>query len=352
MTLSGRNLGLPSRFFLAPINTGFCLDGVPTVKLVRFHAKRAGNCIGVAYVGNVAVAAECRSNPGTPVLMRSGDGRLMWERLAATILENGSIPAIQLACCAGASPSPKVWVCANLEGFVNASRAFVSGLSVSDIHCVCRSFIDGAAIASAAGFRVVQIHAAHGYLLSLFLNRMVNLRRDSYGVEHCGIVREIADGIASAVPNLVLDVRVSLFDGLEERGAELAYRRAQIVRISKMGFDIISLSAGMYGVDKRMIYPGLREGEDVYLPLAREFASEISGTTWNVAGNLRSPAALLSEMENLTFSIGRPLIADPYYVVKALSGRDEEIIRCRRTGRCHYYSRGTSCIECGVNADL
>jgi len=100
---------LPSRFFLAPINTGYSDNGVPTSQMLAFHKRRTGHKIGVAYVGNVAIASDYKTNDGTAVITK--EHLRVWHDLARCIREGGSIPAIQLACRLAPRRSSQKWVC-------------------------------------------------------------------------------------------------------------------------------------------------------------------------------------------------------------------------------------------------
>ena len=346
MSLS-RDLGIASRFFLAPINTGLAYLGTPTDHFVRFHKERSGHKIGVAYIGNVAVAEQYRTNDGTAVLRR--DNLDVWSGLARIISNQGSVPGIQLACKVAPAESQRSWKCLDRQEFIRRTSLFLSEISRERILQTCEQFVVAAALASEAGFRVAQIHAAHGYLLALLLNRVINKRSDEFGDGLHALAR-ISNGIASKASGLTLDVRISILDGLEEADEERRYRAGQMRRLADIGYRIISLSAGMYDVDRRMIYPGRAQGQRVYVPDALAMAVSCPATLWNVAGNLGPIADLeTQEPNNLTFAIGRPLIADPEFVEKSLSHRHEEIVRCVFSGHCHYFSRGRTQIECGVN---
>ncbi len=89
-------LVIPSRFFLAPINTGFAQNGYPTKSFVEFYKKRSGHKIGITYIGNVSIGEEWISNPNTPYL--AAETQDVWKELSNCIKCNGSIPGIQLAC--------------------------------------------------------------------------------------------------------------------------------------------------------------------------------------------------------------------------------------------------------------
>lgn len=341
---------LSSRFFLAPLNTGYANDGAPTDRLFQFHQTRAGHKIGVAYVGNVAVDKSFQTNDGTAVIC--GEQLDLWRRLAQTIDERGSIPAIQLACRYSPEKSKKGWVCSERGQFIERMSKFVSELPALQIIQICQEFVAAAEIANEAGFRVIQIHAAHGYLLSLLLNRILNKRIDAFG-DGCYALKLIADGINERRLNCTLDVRISIVDGLEDRASEIQYRSKQIAELEGIGFNMVSLSAGMYDVDRRMIYPGISEGASPLLDVARDLAIEYSDILWNVSGRLGAILGLADiEPPNLTFSLGRPLIADPLFIEKSLTNRENEIVQCSLSGKCHYFSRGKLHIECGENESV
>lgn len=342
-----KSSGIASRFFLAPINTGYAQNGIPTSHLIDFHRERAGIDIGVAYVGNVAVDKSFQTNKGTAVM--SDDYADVWQNLAKTIEHQGSVPAIQLACRYSPVQSSPSWVCKDSNQLIESTANFIKELPSADIMEVCEQFIRAAEHAANAGFKIIQVHAAHGYLLALLLNRLLNKRDDDFS-DGCFALRLIADGIIHRVSDCILDVRVSIFDGLEDRAAEINYRSSQIAQLTSTGYRIVSLSAGMYDVDRRLIYPGEAEGIRPYLMAAIKFANDYPETIWNVAGRLGSLRDLVQkDPQNLTFSVGRPLIADPKFVEKSLSERENEITHCALTGKCHYFSRGKPHIECGVN---
>lgn len=337
----------PTRFFLAPINTGYAANGVPTSKLLDFHRKRSGMQIGVAYVGNVAIADDSKSNDNTAV-MRLADQEI-WRKLAQLIYSAGTVPALQLACKVGPNKSARSWKCRDKSEYVERMAAFISDMEREQIQKTVQQFIDGAILAAKCDFQIVQIHAAHGYLLALLLNRTINRRNDEYA-DGTLALQHILEGVKQNAPGLKLDVRVSLFDGIEAKSEELAYRTNNIARLTELGYDIISLSAGMYDIDRSMIYP---TGRQPYLEYGVELSEKHPHILWNVAGRL-GPLSGLGNVgtSNLTFGIGRPLIADPGFVEKSLSSNEAQILECKLTNKCHYFSRGKPHIECGVNKDV
>ncbi len=340
---------IPTPYFFAPINTGFSVDGEPDARLIRFHGERSGRGIGVAYVGNVAIKEEFRTNLGTLFIGKSLE---KWKYLTKTILANGSIPAVQLACRLPGPPSSRKWRTNFQDKFIARTQRTILDLDPKIITKIKENFIQSAIRSAEAGFQIIQIHAAHGYFFSQMMNRKLNLRKDAYRFSSLQPLEQIIRKIRYELPNILIDIRVSMFDGLEN-SAEENYRVEQIEYISRMDVDCISLSAGLYDVDRAMIYPEAEKGHAVYLKAGYSFSEKYPACLWNIAGNIWDLEVLKeNHKSNLTYSIGRSLIADPAFVEKYLNGRVDEVHKCVRAGYCHYYSRGRSHIKCKINPNI
>ena len=84
------------------------------------------------------------------------------------------------------------------------------------------------------GFKVIQIHAAHGYLISLLLSKSFNYRSDKYG-EYTYVLRRIIEGIRKREPELIVDVRISLIEGIAEYSEEIIYKK-EIIKLKVSQF--------------------------------------------------------------------------------------------------------------------
>jgi 2,4-dienoyl-CoA reductase-like NADH-dependent reductase (Old Yellow Enzyme family) len=343
------SINIPSRYFLAPINTGFAVKGNPAAELVKFHEKRSGKGIGISYVGNVATEPKYTTNINTPWFT---DDISSWLELSTIIRNNGSVPGIQIGCRASRLTPPKKWINRDLESVVNNIRRELDEFTEDDLAAIIASFISSAEQSIKAGFPVIQIHAAHGYLLAQFLNPILNRRQDNFGSDPALLLSLIISLVREKIPDIVLDVRLSLFDGIEPREYELQHKRILIEKLVSLGVDIISISAGTYDINKQLIYPLKQWGHGVYIADVIPFAKQYPHILWNVAGNIWDLRMLKDLPLNLTLSIGRSLIADPHFVEKSLAGNYESIFPCARNGHCHYYSRGTEHISCPVSLDI
>lgn len=125
-------IATPSKFFLAPINTGLAPNGKPNKKFFEFYRKRSGNDIGITYIGNVAVGEEWRTNLNTPLL--SNESKKIWEDLATIIEKNGSLPGIQIACRKSIQAPSKLWNRVDAKGFIDDAKEYFSNISSDVIH--------------------------------------------------------------------------------------------------------------------------------------------------------------------------------------------------------------------------
>jgi 2,4-dienoyl-CoA reductase-like NADH-dependent reductase (Old Yellow Enzyme family) len=345
-----RDINVPSRFFLAPINTGFARNGEPTPDLIRFHSARSGRGIGISYVGNVAIDSESVTNSNTLFFGKNVD---TWVRLVEAINSNGSLPGIQIACRRSMLQPPRRWEAQDPDAYISRMRDEISSHPETLLLEVVSKFVLAAETAYKVGFTVIQIHAGHGYFLSSLLNPVLNNRIDLYGLDKAWILKSIVYGIRSALPNVILDVRFSLLDGLDSKESEIAQKQPIIGSIASLDIDILSISNGIYDINKNLIYPPAEWGHGTYIDLALQFAVQHPDKIWNTAGNIWDLRLLPANLpKNLTFSIGRSLIADPEFVVKSIEGRQEGIQVCTRTNRCHYYSRGMQNIACPFDSHL
>lgn len=339
---------IPSRFFFAPINTGLSNNGTPTQELIKFHRERSGKEIGISYVGNVSIEADYTTNKNTSYF---NDDLTIWKELTNSILQSGSIPGVQIACRSSSIKPNRKMINNNHDEYIRIVQEEILSLTVEQIKKIIELFVDNAIIANSVGFKVIQIHAAHGYFLSQMLNPLLNVRRDEFGFNRTTIIKEIVQGIREKLnDNVIIDIRISLIDGIKTQEEEISYKEFLIKQLTDLDIDMISFSNGIYDINKHLIYPLKEWGHGVFVNMVLPFANKYPEFLWNVAGNIWSLKELkLNDLpSNLTLSIGRSLIADPKFLEKSLIGLEESINYCERKHQCHYYSLGKEDITCPV----
>ena len=189
-------------------------------------------------------------------------------------------------------------------------------LSFAEIDGVVESFVVAAARAERAGFEVLEIHGAHGYLISSFLSPGVNRRNDAYGGDRAGRMRfalEVTRAVRAVWPTRKpLFFRVSSVDGSPD-GWAIEDSIALAVELGKAGVDVVDCSSGgMRGAtayENSSRRPGFQVG----------YASEIrkaTGMRTMAVGHILDPRqaeAILTEGHADLTAIGRQAMYDPYW---------------------------------------
>lgn len=333
-----KDLEIPTKVFFAPINTGYARDGYPTDRLLTFQCLRSGRLIGVNYTGNVAIGKEYVTNVHNAYFNGKVDN---WRLITKNIKENDSVPAIQLGCRYSNLIPLKENFSSHKDQYINYAKRELENITKKEIEQIINKFVDNAIMAFELGYEIIQIHAAHGYFLSLMLSDSFNQRKDEYGKNRTLILTKIIDGIRDKNPKVILDVRLSVIEGVKSEIDEFKYKEYIMKDIVNSGIDIISLSNGIYNIDKRMIYPDLQTCHGLYINQGRYFAIKYPKIIWNTAGNIHDLQKLNEcNLENLSFSLGRALLADPDMISKFANNDINNIRRCTGCNKCHYYSNG------------
>ena len=219
-------------------------------------------------------------------------------------------------------------------------------LTDGELDAIVEGFRVSAAHAAQAGFQVVELHAAHAYLLAQFLSPMTNRRP---GEQEAGarvrIVARIAAAIRASAPGIALGIRLSI-DGGEEAGLTLDGHCALLPRIAPL-VDYVNVTVGVrttYVRDMATVAPPLLEHVGtlrcaVDRPL---LVSQAFRTADAIDAALAAGADLVG--------MARPLIADPDVPRKLLSGRAEEVRPCVSCNEeCRAFDPA---LLCTVNPDL
>lgn len=335
------------KFVFAPINVGKAESGHITDDLAEFYIERSGKGIDLTYIGNIAIKKKVSTNDNTVVFYNEDKNK--WIELTRRINSNGSLVGAQLACRLYPFKAQTEMKNSDKQKKVSEIQKFILDLEFEEINSIVDDFILSALYAHETGFDVVQIHAAHGYFLSLLLSPYLNLRSDIYDSKNIFALSSIINGIRDKLGNeIIIDLRISLFEGIEDKDTEYNDKITLLKKICALDIDMISISNGIYDLDKTLIYPNINDGFGVYIDHAKHLAELFSHNHWNVSGNINNLSALANSNlpDNLSFSIGRPLIADPNFIDLSLNGNVDLISRCDFKGTCHYYSSGREKISC------
>jgi len=213
--------------------------------------------------------------------------------------------------------------------------------------------VNAARRAQAAGFDCVEVHAAHGYLISQFHAPFENLRTDEYGGSLENRARfglDVLRAVKAAVPGLGVIYRLSVEDFFPG-GIPFAEGRQIAIWAAAAGADALHVTAGHYRSrpSAQIVLPPMAMPDAPFLDFAAEVKKQISVPVIAV-GRLGDPATAEAAVANGKtdfVALGRTLIADPQWADKV--SRGEPIRRCLACNTCINEMRGGARIGCVVN---
>ncbi|CCM05979.1 uncharacterized protein FIBRA_08220 [Fibroporia radiculosa] len=263
-----RGVEFQNRIFLAPLCQYSADDGKPT----SWHLAHLGGIFkrgpGLSFVEATAVLSEGRITPQDAGIW-SDDHIEPWKHIVDFAHSQNQKIGIQLAHAGRKASTVAPWLNRGLaaseidggwpdnvfgpsaiqynEGFPHPQE-----LTKAGIKGVVRAFVDAARRSLKAGFDVIEVHAAHGFLLNEFLTPISNTRTDEYGGSFENRIRlliEVVDAVRAVIPaTMPLFVRVSATDYLDEVFPNEAWRLEDTVRLAAIlaehGVDLIDVSSG------------------------------------------------------------------------------------------------------------
>ncbi|MCC6954264.1 MAG: NADH:flavin oxidoreductase/NADH oxidase, partial [Deltaproteobacteria bacterium] len=255
-----RSVTFRNRIGVSPMCQYSSEDGFPNDwHLVHLGARAIGGA-ALVMVEASAVSAIGRISPSDAGIWKD-EHIAAWQKVTSFLTAHGAVPGVQLAHAGWKASTPAPWAG---EGTVAAadggwepigvgSKSFSDSYPTpreateNDIEQVCRQFKAAAHRAIAAGFRVVEVHAAHGYLLNSFLSPVSNKRTDAYGGSFENrtrllfrVVSDVRHAVGDEVP---LFVRLSTTDWVEG-GWTLEDSINLSSRLRDAGVDLIDCSSG------------------------------------------------------------------------------------------------------------
>lgn len=326
-----RNIHFPNRIAVSPMCQYSCENGMASDWHLVHLGSRAVGGAGLVFCEATAVEARGRISPEDLGLWSDAHIKPL-ARVTRLVREQGSVAGIQLAHAGRKASTFRPW---SGTGMIPASQGgwndvvapsavqFVteypmpSALTEDGIADVVRAFGDAATRALEAGFQVVEIHAAHGYLLHEFLSPLSNLRTDRYGgsfENRTRIVREVVEEVRKHWPEgLPLFVRISATDWTEggwdvEQSVDLA--RA----LQSLGVDLFDCSSGG-NVPKAKIPLG--PGYQVqFAERIKRDVGILTAAVGMITGAEQADNILQSEQADLVL-LAREMLRDPYWPLHA-----------------------------------
>ena len=352
-------MSLKNRIVMAPIDTNLADEnGRVTDALLAFYDRRAAGGAAMIIVENSQVDYPTGKNTIRQLAIDHENKLPGLKKLSRTLHDRNTVAAIQihhagrettLEVTGGKTPvAPSAIPCGHLQTPVRE-------LNRSEIETLVDKFINAAILAKRAKFDLVEIHGAHGYLVGEFLSPYTNRRSDIYGGSFANRMRfavEIVRGIKAAAGK---DFPISFRFSAEEfiPGGITLNDSIRIARLlQEEGVDVLHVSAGIYESLPTLLEPmSYDQGWRSYLAANIKQAVEIPVITVGVVREPVFAERLISEDQADFVAIGRGLLADPDWPIKAEQGNVSEIQRCIGCNEGCLNQRLTKSIQCSVNPE-
>ena len=322
---------LPNRIAKAAMTEGMATpDGLPTPELERLYGLWSDGGAGMLLSGNIQIDRDHLERPGNVVIDREADDamRAALKSWAQAATRNGNHFWAQISHAGRQTQSnvnahPKAPSAVKL-GLPGGQFGEPVALTIEEIEDLVDRFALAAKTCQAAGFTGVQIHAAHGYLLSSFLSPRSNLRKDDYGgsLENRArfLLSVVAKTRAAVGPDFPISVKLNSADF--QKGGFNFEDSLQVVQwLEKASIDLVEISGGTYEQPALMGSDGIEEKEEQNLApstKAREayfvdFAKAMQDAVQvplMVTGGFRTRAAMESALASGAadlVGLGRPM---------------------------------------------
>ena len=279
-------------------------------------------------------------------------------KIAAVMKSEGAVPAIQIH-HGGRQTSIKVIKRKPLAPSpipCPAIRGDVEPLTIHGIHEIVQKFGDAAERAKQAGFELIEIHGAHGYLINQFLSKVSNIREDEYGGDTVGRSRfalEIIEEIRRRIgPEFPLSFKISAQEFVPE-GLTVTESIEILKLLAKAGVDVVQVSAGNDITPEWICQPMFMKKACLAESAAQ--VKKALNIPVMAVGRINDPIIaneVLSKGQADLVCIGRGLLADPDMPNKAREGRLDEIRICIACNTCMESIFRKGRIECLVNPML
>jgi 2,4-dienoyl-CoA reductase-like NADH-dependent reductase (Old Yellow Enzyme family) len=349
-----RGVSFRNRFVQAPMCAMYSApDGSATRQNVEYYRARAAGGAGLCIV-EITFTDDLGSRAFHAQLGAHNDLMIPGlSDIAEAIRSEGAVAGFQLGHCGpqrviseppvvAASPIP--WM---------TGKRVPRELTVGEIKQIVEDHGAATRRAAQAGFQLLEVHAAHGYLVNAFLTPSTNHRTDAYGGSFENRLRFLLEIVAAMRaelgPRRLLCIRLNGDDLLE--GGLGINEYCEVARLlAENGVDLIHVSAGTYRVMDRRIPPMYLANETFAgyaAPIRR--ASGLPVIASGTIHDMTEANRLIADGEADFVGLARPLFADPDLPGKVLRGRCQDVLPCIRCNVCVGREQSGRRAFCSVN---
>jgi len=291
---------LPNRLCKAAMEENLSIEGqLPGKELFTLYRRWAEGGVGLQISGNVMIVPDAMTGPAGVVLQDDSHLGLfeIWAQAGkaagAHFWMQINHPGRQVYAAMGEQAVGPSDIAVNIPGF-DKLLAKPRALTNSEIESLILRFTRTAQLAEQAGFTGVQIHAAHGYLISQFLSPLVNNRTDQWGgslENRARFLLETLRAVKAAVsPDFCLSVKLNSAD-FQKGGFELDDAKWVAMELEKIGLDLLEMSGGNYespAMTGTTAHTSTAKREAYFIEFARQVSSVVSIPIM-VTGGILSP---------------------------------------------------------------
>ena len=324
-----RDMQLKNRIVVSPMAQYRAIDGIPNDWHLIHYGERAKGGAGLVYTEMTCVSAEGRITPGCPGLY-APEHEASWVRLTAFVHTQTDAKI----CCqighSGRKGSTNIgWegmdapLASGNWGTMSASaiawskdNANPREISHAEMDQVKAEFVTATRMADRAGFDMIELHAAHGYLVSSFISPVSNTRTDAYGGSLESRMRwplEVFAAMRDAwTANKPMSVRISANDWVGENG-NTPHDSIEIAKMfSQAGADLIDVSAGQTTIEGQPVYG--RMFQTPFSDLIRNEAGLRTMAVGNIYEADHANSILMAGRADLV-AVGRPHLVNPNWTL-------------------------------------
>jgi 2,4-dienoyl-CoA reductase-like NADH-dependent reductase (Old Yellow Enzyme family) len=334
-SLTLRTVTLPNRIAVSPMCQYSCDDGFANDWHFVHLGSRAVGGAGLVFTEAAAVVPEGRISPQDLGIWSSRHAEAL-APIVRFLKKQGSVPGIQLAHAGRKASTYRPWegddaVTPEQGGWTDvwapsaipfsADYVLPKELDRTGIDRIVKAFADSAAWSAEAGFEVIEIHAAHGYLLHEFLSPLSNKRTDEYGgslENRARMLEQVVSVVRKRLPQLVLFVRISATDWV--KGGLTVEESIEVARIAKRaGADLIDCSSG-----GNVPNASIPVGPGFQTPFAERIRREAlvpTGAVGLITGPEQADHIIRTGQADIVL-LAREMLRDPYWPLHAAEELD------------------------------
>lgn len=334
-----RGVTLKNRIVVSPMCQYLAVEGQPGDWHMAHHGRLALGGVGAAILEATAVTRDGRITHGCTGLWEDAQIAPM-ARITALYKAHGVVPGVQIGHAGGKAATQRPWEGAGPlpeDGpepaweIIGPSAVKIRSnfrtprpVTVAEIAGLVAAFGQAAKRAVAAGFEIIELHGAHGYLLHSFMSPLTNQRTDDYGGSLANRMRlalECAAEVRRSVPaHIVVAYRASVVDNLDG-GITVDDSIQLAAELKRLGIDLIDCSAGGIALPVSLLPHKVEHGFQAPLADAvRQGAGLATMAVGLITDPIKANAIVASGQADLV-ALGRELLADPnwpYHAAVAL----------------------------------